>query len=246
MSAEDKKRLPIYYVIEKELEKMIEKLEPNDRLPTEKQLGKDFSVSRKTIRTAMFNLVRKGLIYRKAGKGTFVSPPKTVYLANILKGFTQEMEELGYDYSSDVIEQKLAIPDKIVQGFFKISEDQPIFFLSRVRYMDEIPVAYQEAYINTSIDYRLEKLLSIDFSGKTSLYRELAKIGIIPDHGEEEVNVVRTSKFISKLLKQPSNACTLSRTMKTCDAEDRPLEHVSSYYRGDRYTFKFTLNRETK
>ncbi|MFW6148871.1 MAG: GntR family transcriptional regulator [Atribacterota bacterium] len=246
MNKEGKKRFPIYYMIEKELEKMIEKLEPNDRLPTEKQLTKDYSVSRKTIRTALLNLVRKGLIYRKPGKGTFVSPPKKVYHANILKGFTQEMEELGHDYNSDVLQQELIIPDRAVIDFFKIPKNQPVFFLSRVRYMDEIPVAYQEAYINSSIDTRLKKLLTIDFSGKTSLYYGLADTGIIPDHGEEEVNVVRTSKFISKLLKQPASACTLSRVLKTCDVEDRPLEYIRSYYRGDRYTFKFTLNRETK
>ncbi|TYB91682.1 MAG: GntR family transcriptional regulator [Kosmotoga sp.] len=243
MYSEDRKKLPSYYIVEKEIEKMIEKLEPNDKLPSEKQLMDRFSVSRTTMRTALNNLSRRGLIYRKAGKGTFISPPRTIYYANILKGFTQEMKELGYNYSSEVVEQKFTIPDDDAREFFNTPDSLELFFLSRVRYMEDIPVAYQEAFINTSIDKELEKLLTMDYSGQTSLYQKMTSLGFPPEYGEEELKVERMSKFVSKLLKQPVNSCTLSRIRKTFDSEKNPLEYVRSFYRGDKYIFRFTLNK---
>lgn len=244
MYSEDRKKLPSYYIVEKEIEKMIEKFEPNDKLPSEKQLMDKYSVSRTTMRTALNNLTRRGFIYRKAGKGTFVSPPRTIYYANILKGFTQEMKELGYNYSSEVVEQKFDMPDDDARKFFGTPEDLELFFLARVRYMENVPVAYQEAFINTSIDKELEKLLNMDYTGKTSLYQKMTGLGFPPDYGEEELKIEKMSKFVSKLLKQPVNTCVLSRIRKTYDVNKRPLEFVRSFYRGDKYIFKFTLNKE--
>lgn len=59
------------------------RLRPHDRLPSENELTKQFSVSRITVKKAMSDLVEKGLIYRVQGKGTFVSSfekPRAVHL----------------------------------------------------------------------------------------------------------------------------------------------------------------------
>jgi len=43
-------------------------------IPTEKQLGEAFGLSRQTVRRAMDRLVNDGLITRVAGRGTFLTP----------------------------------------------------------------------------------------------------------------------------------------------------------------------------
>jgi len=244
MREEDLKKLPAYYIVEKELEALIGKLKPNDKLPTEKELMEKYSVSRTTIRTALSNLSRRGLIIRKAGKGTFVSPPRNIYYANILKGFSKEMIDLGHNYSSVVIAKRFSTPDKETAKFFGIKPDEKVFFLARVRYMENIAVAYQEAYINSSLGKELEKLCSIDFNGTTSLYQILDELGFTPDHAEEELKVEKMSRFVSKLLNCEEDSCALSRTRRTYDALNRPLEFVRSFYRGDQYIFRFTLSRQ--
>jgi GntR family transcriptional regulator len=50
-------------------------LRPGDKLPSEPELCEMYSVSRATIRQAMNELDRDGLIERAAGKGTFLLPP---------------------------------------------------------------------------------------------------------------------------------------------------------------------------
>ena len=53
-------------------------LKVGDQLPTEDSLISRFGVSRITVRRAIQNLVSRGLVEIRRGKGTFVAAPKTV------------------------------------------------------------------------------------------------------------------------------------------------------------------------
>lgn len=66
---------PLYLQIQAMLKQKIEQgeLKPGDQIPTEADLVDQFNVSRVTIKNAMKILVDDGLIYRIAGKGSFVS-----------------------------------------------------------------------------------------------------------------------------------------------------------------------------
>lgn len=44
---------------------------PGEKLPTEKQISKDFQVSRSTVQTVMARLSHEGLVRRYPGRGTF-------------------------------------------------------------------------------------------------------------------------------------------------------------------------------
>ncbi|MBD2871257.1 GntR family transcriptional regulator [Paenibacillus arenilitoris] len=46
---------------------------PHDRLPSENELGRQFELSRQTVRQALGDLEQEGWLYRVQGKGTFVS-----------------------------------------------------------------------------------------------------------------------------------------------------------------------------
>lgn len=66
--------IPLYYQIAQILRSQIRSQEykPNDILPTENEMIQSFMVSRVTVRQALQILLNEGLIYRIAGKGTFV------------------------------------------------------------------------------------------------------------------------------------------------------------------------------
>jgi GntR family transcriptional regulator len=51
-------------------------LRVGDRLPTEDSLIARFGVSRITVRRAIQNLVNRGLVEIRRGKGTFIATPK--------------------------------------------------------------------------------------------------------------------------------------------------------------------------
>jgi len=61
-------------------------LKPGDRIPPETELCAKYGVSRITVRQAIHSLVEEGFLYRKQGKGTFVTSPKQVRLARNSQG----------------------------------------------------------------------------------------------------------------------------------------------------------------
>lgn len=54
-----------------------------DQIPTEEAIGGTYGLSRVTVRRAIQTLVESGILIRRQGKGTFVSPPKPRIICEI-------------------------------------------------------------------------------------------------------------------------------------------------------------------
>ncbi|GBF72505.1 GntR family transcriptional regulator [Paenibacillus sp. 598K] len=69
------KRTPLYSQIRDYILANIQQLhwQADDQLPTEQELAEKFNVSRFTVKKAMAELVKEGLVYRIQGKGSFIS-----------------------------------------------------------------------------------------------------------------------------------------------------------------------------
>ena len=67
--------VPLYYQLKVHLKRRMETGEwrSGDRLPTEMELCDAFQISRAPVRQALTELVREGMIYRRAGHRSFVA-----------------------------------------------------------------------------------------------------------------------------------------------------------------------------
>ena len=76
-------------VIEQQLEYLILEgtLRPGEKLPPERELAKQFDVSRPSLREAIQRLEAKGLLLRRQGGGTFVQ-------TNLWQSFSDPLAEL--------------------------------------------------------------------------------------------------------------------------------------------------------
>ncbi|SUN45002.1 GntR family transcriptional regulator [Streptococcus dysgalactiae] len=91
------KEQPLYLQIVDALEVKIRKsMTANDKLLSERELSNLYDVSRITIRLALKELELRGLIYKKQGKGTYVSgikePPTDL---SSTYSFTEQMKKMG-------------------------------------------------------------------------------------------------------------------------------------------------------
>jgi DNA-binding GntR family transcriptional regulator len=70
-----------------------------DRLPSEAELAAEYDVNRLTVRQAIADLARQGLVDPIQGKGTFVVPPAIRYriAAGRDASFTAAMADLGHE-----------------------------------------------------------------------------------------------------------------------------------------------------
>src|SRR5215469_11603526 len=87
-------RSPLYERVESVLAGDIAdgSLPPESQLPPEDGLVVRFKVSRTTVRKAIQNLVERGLVEVRRGKGTFVTQPKSTRELTGLTGLGGEME----------------------------------------------------------------------------------------------------------------------------------------------------------
>src|SRR5690349_20153298 len=103
--------LPLYAQLESILAAEIAAgaLPAGSRLPNEEQLIERFAVSRTTVRQTIQNLVRRGLVEIRRGKGTFVLQPQIRQELTELTGFVEDMQSLGRHASARVLD-KVTVP----------------------------------------------------------------------------------------------------------------------------------------
>ena len=86
---------------------LIEQLGVGDAIPSERQLCADLGVSRLTVRAALDDLVRDGLLVRRHGSGTFVSEPKIAQELT-MTSFTEDMRRRGMVPGSRTLDLRVA------------------------------------------------------------------------------------------------------------------------------------------
>src|SRR3954471_15289125 len=79
---------------------------PHSQMPSESQMMEAFDVSRITIRQALGDLQKEGLIFKVAGKGSFVAKPKAFQNLSTLQGFGEAMTPSGYETFAQVISMR--------------------------------------------------------------------------------------------------------------------------------------------
>src|SRR5262249_26788865 len=101
--------LPLYAQVETILAAHIANgaLPPGSRLPNESELIERYAWSRPPIRQPIQNLIRRGLIEIRRGKGTFVLEPKMTQDLTELSGFVEDMQALGQRASARVLDKQL-------------------------------------------------------------------------------------------------------------------------------------------
>ena len=89
-------------------------LPPETQLPSEDGLIERFKVSRTTVRKAIQNLVERGLVEVRRGKGTFVTQPKITQELTELTGFVEDMQALRRTPTARLLDERIVAADEAV------------------------------------------------------------------------------------------------------------------------------------
>src|SRR3984957_4759664 len=115
-------------------------LKVGDQLPTEDNLIARFNVSRITVRRAIQNLVNRGLVEIRRGKGTFVAPPKMTQELTELSGFVEDMRALGRKPTARVISKEIVPANATVAHQLALTRGERVVRIRRVRLADSVPL----------------------------------------------------------------------------------------------------------
>jgi GntR family transcriptional regulator len=87
---------------------------PGTRFPSERELARDFNISRATASKVLSNLVAEGLLERRRGIGMFVSGTKTLHASlREMESFTKHALDLGLEPETQVLDFRTLAPGEI-------------------------------------------------------------------------------------------------------------------------------------
>lgn len=235
--------VPLYYQLKHLIKEQIaqDRLYPPDtRIPGEEELASTYRVSRMTARQAITELVNEGVLYRRAGKGTFVSRPKIEQKLAKLTGYFEEMTARGLQPETKVLGESLVEAGRKVGTFLELRPDEKVIQIFRLRLADGEPMALQTVHVPYE---RCPNLVNDDLT-HASLYQLLEqKYGLKLSHAQEKIATVTASRQHATLLAIPKDAPLLQIERLTFLDSGVPIEYVESFYRADRYVYTVTLYR---
>src|SRR5437868_13801414 len=133
-------RLPLYERVESVLAGDIAdgSLPPETQLPPEEGLIARFKVSRTTVRKAIQNLIERGLVEIRRGRGTFVTQPKIMQELTELTGFVEDMQALGRTPTARLLDKRIVAADEVVAHHLALAPGTLVVRLQRVRLADGV------------------------------------------------------------------------------------------------------------
>ena len=230
---------PIYQQIEQQIRTLIERgtLAPGDTLPAERTLAELLGISRATVQRSYAELRRQGLVGSHGRLGCIVEGGRERLAPGMdrLKGFTEEMRELGRTPSSDILERGV-VSDRAVAAIFARPATARFLRLVRVRRGDGMPLSREVAWYDVDA---APWLVDADLSG--SVYALLRERGIGLTHCEQTVEVAMANAEECAVFDyaDPQPCLLIKRRSRTRDGA--LTEYVEGVFRGDAYVYRLTL-----
>jgi GntR family transcriptional regulator len=216
-------------------------LKVGDQLPTEDILIARFEVSRITIRRAIQNLVGRGLVEIRRGKGTFVAPPKMTQELTELSGFVEDMHALGRKPTARVISKDVVTADTTVASHLALTKGERVVRIRRVRLADGVPLSFDETFLPLGIG---KKIITNNLKVEPIFSLLERKYDIPLIEAEYKLEAVTAEAEVASALrvKQGSPIFRIERT--SYSTGNRPVDYEKLYYRGDLVRFVTRLARK--
>lgn len=211
-----------------------------DALPGEQALAAAHNVSRITVRRALAELEREGLIDRRRGAGTFVNPrdvakPVIADLADVLRNLV----EMGQSTDVRLLAFGYQDPSAPIAQALRLSAGERVQRSVRVRIIDGKPFSY----LTTHVPERVGVTYSEPELASQPLLALLERSGVSVDRATQEISAVLASPEVAGALGVDIGSALIALTRVVYDAEDRGVEHLHALYRPDRYAFRMDLAR---
>lgn len=205
-------------------------------LPSEFKCTEHFKISRPTVRQAMLDLTRRGLVIRKKGRGTFAAPPKINH--DMSHGFEDEMRAAHRNVRFRALEwRRIDAPEHVLRALQKESGAE-VWYLRRLRVVDDSPLGIEERFFPLELGNRLSGS-DAKFQPMVRLLRkvtgaQVARLNI-------EVSSSLADREVAGLLKTKAGMPLLVKKL-TYLFNGEALAFGTTTFLGEQYQFKFMID----
>lgn len=235
---------PLYLQLSQHLEDAIRsgKIDAGHPLPSEREIAQITDVSRVTVRKAVQELAREGLVVQKQGSGTSVAPlgERVQQSLSQLTSFSEDMARRGLTVTSTWLERGLFVPSPQETMILGLSPSSQVSRVSRLRIADGVPLAIERASLSPHF---------LPEPGQVghSLYAHLAKDGNKPVRAIQRISASILEGEDAELLEVPDHSASLNIERISYLGSGKTVEFTRSVYRGDAYDFvaELTIGDDT-
>lgn len=239
MATEHKDQSPLWAQVLDDLRDRLGSGEFAERFPGDVELVAHYQVSRHTVREAVRHLQAEGLLERRRGKGSFVTPRRIEQQLGTLYSLFRSIEARGLVQDSVVryLEER---HDDVAAAMLACSPNEALVYLERIRLADGDPIALDCSWLPARL---ASPVLDADFH-HTALYGELAdRCGIRLTGGWERIHPVLPEPKQRELIGLGAREAAFAIERMTF-ADETPIEWRHSVVRGDRFCFVARWSKE--
>jgi GntR family transcriptional regulator len=214
---------------------------PLSQLPSESELVAAFGVSRITVRQALGDLQKEGLIYTLQGKGSFVSRPKAYQNVSHLQGFAESMSAMGYEVVNQLLDLRFIGAEPDVARRLQLAVGDTVVEVRRVRLLNREPVSLEISYLPEALGRKLAQADLVTRDIFLILENECARpLG----HADLAIDATLAGEEVASALRVREGAPVLHIDRLTHDAQQRPIDYEHLYFRADTFQYRLRVDRQ--
>lgn len=228
--------VPLHAQIAEPLTNLIESgaIPPGTRLEDEVSMANRLKVSRPTARRAMETLTNRGLIVRRRGAGTQVTPMR-VHRPMALSSLNDDLEKSGVEPKTSVLDWQLEPATPGVAAALGLAVDTEVVYLKRLRMLRDEPLAIMQNWLPTSIAPNRDEL------EKFGLYACLRERDVKISAGYQQIGARLATPEEGRLLNEPAGAALLTMQRTAYDEQHKAVEFGMHVYRASMYSYDQTV-----
>jgi GntR family transcriptional regulator len=213
---------------------------PHSQMPSESQMMAAFSVSRITIRQALGDLQKEGLIFKVAGKGSFVAKPKAFQNLSRLQGFGEAMGASGYETFSQVLSTRPLPATELVARRLRLQPGDAVFEIQRLRFLNREPISVDVSYFPLALG---ERLAQADLAVRDIFVILENDFGHNLTHADVQIEAISADESLARHLRIDDASPLLRIERLTHAADEQPIDFEFLYYRGDAFQYRLRIDR---
>jgi GntR family transcriptional regulator len=214
--------------------------QPHAQLPSESAMSSLFNVSRITIRQALNDLQKEGMIFKIPGKGAFVSKPKAFQQLTQLEGLSEAMSRMGHEIYNQVISHTTLFASDAVAQRLNLTPGIEVTEIQRIRHLNREPLSLEITYLPLSIGERLRK----ENLASRDIFLILENdYGIELGHADLQIDATLADEATSGALRIDEGAALLRLERLTHTSAGAPIDFEYLYFRGDAFQYRLQIAR---
>lgn len=212
---------------------------PGTVIPTEKEMCDEFEVSRITIKQAMDELARSGLIQRIQGKGSIVQQAEMGGGLEAPLGFSEMTRRRGFTPGSRILSIEQTEGNFELRRFFNaFSPVQRFWSFRRLLTINNSPVAVITSVVSEEMGNEMQKR-ELNGASFYSLYREIT--GLAVGQSEATLTAINASAETVQLLNVALGSAHIHYRAFTHLEGMVPAEFTTGIYHGDYFQWRVQI-----